>query len=438
MIRPAPFVALGSLLLSLALTGQARSADSLTACTAGTPCTPIQHVVFIVKENRSFDSIFGTYPGAIGATTFTNSSGQVLPLNHQPEALLTDINHSWTGYQLASDSGKMDKFSGESGAMQNGIDEADSQLYQSDIPNYWTYARDFTLTDEFFSEIAGPTFPNHLFTIAANDNNVMTSPGVGAPPNNGWGCDQASINRVEEMNAKGQTTSVFPCFDNATLADNLDRHSIPWKYYTSLQGQPGYIFSTYDAIKHIRYGPDWVNDVLDRQQFLTDAMAGTLPAVSWLTNLNNDHPPNSICTGENETVSYINAIMSNPTEWAHTAIVLVWDDYGGFFDHVIPPKGPNPRIEYGGRVPAIIISPYARRGYVDHTMYTFSSMLKFVEDLWGLPSLTSMDGQANDMFNAFDFSQQPATPLSLQTRDCTTAVSASRTTGAPSFVGNRD
>jgi phospholipase C len=110
--------------------------------------------------------------------------------------------------------------------------------------------------------------------------------------------------------------------------------------------------------------------------------------------------------------------MGNPTLWAHTAIILAWDDFGGFYDHVAPPPGPNPQIEYGFRVPAIILSPYSRSGYVDHTLYSFPSMLKFVEATFGLPSLTSFDGQANNMFNAFNFTQTPLAPLKLTQRTC--------------------
>ncbi len=110
--------------------------------------------------------------------------------------------------------------------------------------------------------------------------------------------------------------------------------------------------------------------------------------------------------------------MSKSSEWASTAIILTWDDFGGFYDHVAPPVGPNPQIEYGFRVPAIIISPYAQKGLVDDTMYSLPSMLKFIEDTFGLPSLTSFDGQSNDMFNAFNFNQTPLPPLVLQQRTC--------------------
>src|SRR5947209_16374854 len=133
---------------------------------------PIKHIVIVMKENRSFDSMFGTFPGANGVTTYPDPYGVVHPLNHQPDHLLSDIDHTHNGSVLAYDKGKMDKFSLLRGAIQNGVDEADSQFYQSDIPNYWSYAKTFTLSDNFFSTIAGPSLPNHLFSIAGEDANV--------------------------------------------------------------------------------------------------------------------------------------------------------------------------------------------------------------------------------------------------------------------------
>src|SRR5205823_1729220 len=141
----------------------------------------------------------------------------------------------------------------------------------------------------------------------------------------------------------------------------------------------------------IRNGLDWNTHVVDFNQFTTDAAAGKLPAVSWLVGGTGDHPPSSICQGEDWTVQRINAIMSNPTEWAHTAIILTWDDFGGFYDHVVPPKGPNPHSQYGPRVPALIISPYARPGFILHDFSTFSSLLKFAQSIYSLPALKGID-----------------------------------------------
>ncbi len=363
--------------------------------------------------------MFGTFPAANGATTYTDPSGQVHPLNHQPDRLSHDIGHSPFSAHLAYDNGKMDGFPRLFGANQNGLDVADSQFYQTDIPNYWAYARTFTLADAFFSTIAGPSFPNHLFSIAGEDDDVDSNPPTTSLATS-WGCDSPRGTKVERRTADGKVSSVFPCFDFMTLGDLLSPRGISWKYYAPGQGQSGYIWSSFDAIHHVRFAPAWSQHVVDYAQFEGDARSGNLPTVSWLVEPSavSDHPPASICAGENWTVQQINALMSNSTEWAHTVVILTWDDFGGFYDHIPPPPGPNPQIGYGFRVPAIIISPYARAGIVDHTMYSFPSLLKFVEATLGLPSLTNLDWQANNLSNALDFTQRPMPPLTLQPRTC--------------------
>lgn len=383
------------------------------------------------KEDHTFDSLFGRFPGADGATTYRTPDGRVHRLNHQPLQFLRSVSKTPADYRVAYDNGKMDGFSQIGGAEQtNGFtgkreDVSDSQLYQSDIPNYWRYARTFTLADHFFSSVASNSFPNHLFTIAgeaANTDDIPTSLGVSTHPNR-WGCDAPAGTLVEQRLRSGAYHFTFPCFGFSTLADTLAAQNLPWIYYAPGIDRPGYQWSAFDAIRHVRLGPAWQRHVHPYTQFARDARAGTLPSVSWLVESQkySDHPDlGNICTGENWTVSQINAIMSNRKEWAHTAIILTWDDWGGFYDHVRPPRGPNPYIMYGLRVPAIIISPYARGGYVDHTVYTYSSMLRFVETVFGLPALTNLDRHAATMLNAFNFKQPPSPPLLLKQRRCST------------------
>jgi phospholipase C len=376
--------------------------------------TPIRHIVIMDKENRSFDDYFGRFPGADGTTTYTDSSGHIRPLIHQPDRLHGDINHYPQDAHLAYDDGRMDRFSQLPGATQGGVDMADSQLHQADIPNYWAYARHFTLDDAFFSTILGPSFPNHLLSIAAQAANTDSFPNDGRR----WGCDSLPGTIVEQRAPDGTTYPTFPCFDFKTLGDSLDAAHRSWRYYAPDEDQSGYIWSSFDAVKHIRFGADWQRNVVNYSRFTQDASAGRLPAVSWLVEpwQLSDHPPYSVCSGENWTVQQINAIMQNQQEWAHTIIILTWDDFGGFYDHVPPPKGPNPAISYGFRVPAIIISPYARPSYIDHTFYSFPSILKLVETLFRLPSLTSMDAEANGLSSSLDFSQPPLPPLILHER----------------------
>lgn len=412
-----------------------------TARLAPKNTTPIQHIIIMVKENRTFDNYFGTFPGANGATTYTDPSGTVHPLNHEVDTLAGDISHSHTSSVLAYDNGKMDKFSEITGAMQkiNGAltDVADSQFYQSDIPNYWQYAQTFTLADNFFSTVSGTSFGNHLFTIAGTDSDADESPQnlKNKDMHNRagkWGCDSTKGTTVEERHADGSITEAFPCYDFTTLGDLLTAANISWKYYAPSYGQQGYQWSSYDAIRHIRTTPAWAQHVVNSDSFISDVQNNTLPQVSWLVQSAavSDHPPSSVCLSENWTVKQINAIMQNSTLWPNTAIVLTWDEFGGFYDHVAPPQGPNSQIEYGFRVPALIISPYSKAAKngstVNHTFLSFPSIIRMVEDIFQLPSLGGLDATSNSLLKTLDFTRTPIQPLILQTRTCPAGPSASQ------------
>ncbi len=382
-------------------------------------CPKITHIVIMDKENRTFDSMFGRFPGADGTTTYPWLDGSRHPLTHQIDRLATDIAHTIRDARQAIDNGKMDRFDELGGAVQNGQNMSDSQFYESDIPNYWAYARHFTLDDKFFSTIMGNSFANHLFTIAGRDNGVDGSP---SGTLNAWGCDSPSSAVVEEEGRQGRIHYAYPCFDFRTIGDELDKKRISWTYYAPTQGHDGYFWNSFDAIKHIRNGLDWSTHMADYSQFVPDAAAGKLPTVSWLVQpfTVSDHPGFSVCAGENWTVQQINAVMGNRTEWQHTAIILTWDDFGGFYDHVVPPKGPNPLIQYGLRVPAIIISPYARPHEIDHTPLNFGSILKLVETLYHLSPTGPVDRASNSLLSSFDLHQKPLAPLTLSTRPCPT------------------
>ncbi len=205
----------------------------------------------------------------------------------------------------------------------------------------------------------------------------------------------------------------WPCRDIQTMPDLLEHAGISWKYY--LSDTP--YFDVMGTIPHIRYGPMW-RDVVDTSTFVPDLQSGNMPQVTWLMppTPESDHPGyGALCDGENWTVRTVNAIMQSP-EWTHTAIFLTWDDFGGFYDHV-PPPHLDVYVD-GPRVPLIVISPYAQRGTVFHGTSDFTSVLRFMEELYGLPSLTERDASANDLIGAFDFTQQPADPLVLPERDC--------------------
>jgi len=375
----------------------------------------INHIVFLIKENRTFDNYFGTFPGADGATQGTISTGQVIPLGHLPDSTPRDIDHSFSAAVTGIDGGKMDKFNLINGANVNGDFLSYTQFVESDIPNYFTYARNFVLGDRMFSSLTGPSFPNHLYSVGAQSGGAINNPLKG-----NWGCDAAAGTTVQVMDSGGNITTQFPCFDFKTLTDSLQTAGLTWKYYAPGQGQPGYVWNILNAVQHVRNTSLWTTNVVPETQFVTDAMNGNLPNVCWIVSgATSEHPPDSSCVGENWTVQQINAIMQGP-DWNSSAIFLTWDDFGGFYDHVPPPKVDN--FGFGPRVPLMIISPFAKQGFVTHTQYEFSSLLKFAEKRFNLPPLTVRDTDANDMTDAFDFTQNPRAPMILQTRQCVSSA----------------
>ena len=398
-----------------AQTGSGTAAPTAAASTAAT--NPIKHIIFFIKENRTFDNYFGTYPGANGATQATDSEGNVVPLRHQPDSIPIDIDHSWQSAILAYDNGKMDKFDqlNFTNGKPSGKDPYENmsltQLAQTDIPNYWTYAQQFVLGDNMFSSLMGPSFPNHLYTIAAQSGGVINNPVT----KNGWGCDIPN-QKVEVKGTTGKIHHHEACFDFKTLADELDAQGYSWRYYAPPSTDSGYIWSTFDAIRHIRYGKDW-QYVVPTEQFLTDAATGNLPTVSWIVTPGkvSEHAPASVCVGENWTVQMLNGLM-NGSDWPSSAVFLTWDDFGGFYDHVPPQQIDGYGL--GFRVPLIIISPYAKTGFIDHTQYEFSSFLHFTEIALNLPNMTQRDKIADPMLGAFDFTQQARSPLTLNPRTC--------------------
>jgi phospholipase C len=390
--------------------------------------TPIQHIVFIVKENRTFDSYFGAFPGVNGTTTGkvrVNGSDHTIPLNSLPDSS-PNYCHEWGCAHVAYNNGLMDNFNKGPGcttAPYLCYAEANASL----IPNYWALAGHFVLNDNTYSSLEGASYANHLYTVAGGSgpdqpHSAIDNPQLanGAPGNTSWGCDAP----------KGETTKlldgqkVAPCFTYTTLADELEAAGVPWKFYAPQSTEPGYVWNTLDGFSPIRNTNLWTQRVVPWQNITTDAQNNTLPAFSWVTapKQYSDHPPASSCTSENWTVNIINAIEQSPA-WSSTAIFLTWDDWGGFYDHVVPPVIDG--LGYGFRVPFMVISPYAyaktnaqSNAHVDHTMLEFSSVLRFAEQNFNLPSLQRRDATAGDLMKDFDFSQVHEQPLILQQRTC--------------------
>jgi phospholipase C len=419
------FLLLGvTLVLSLILSHSFRQSQAHfsfwgKALCMGHPHCPIKHVVFIIKENHTFDNLFGRFPGAAGAKVASAGQNRI-PLGVAPDHVPTDINHVRGAAVFAINGGRMNRFYKLRGAEHHGVNYADTSYRQKSIPNYWAYARHFTLADHFFSTLRTGSFPNHLVTIAGQAGGAVDNPlGANMPHNKliVWGCDAPKFSTVEVVGSDGKVKYVPPCFDFLTVADEADFEDVSWQYYAAPPHTHGYVWATYDAIRHVRFGSDWARADVPDGHFASDVARGQLASITWLTTdwVHSEHPPASECAGENWTVRQINAI-SRSKFWKSTAIMVVWDDFGGFYDHVKPPNVGT--LSYGPRVPAIIISPYARAHNVDHSTYDFNSVLLFIQNVFDLPPLTLANQRARNLGRTLDFSQKPLAPFVLRQRPC--------------------
>jgi phospholipase C len=378
---------------------------------------PIEHVVFLIKENRTFDNLFGTFPGSDGVT-FGYDDGVRRPLTRGTDGSIgsEDIPHCYVCSRMAWNHGKMDGFN------QAPVSDrwAYTQLRRSQLPNYWHWAKRFVLADRFFASAQGPSFPNHLYAIAAQSGGAHDNPRRTGRfrSSNTFGCDAPKGQTVTVIDSEGHEVEVRPCFDFQTEGDLLNKAGIDWAYYAAEPDQLGYIWSAYAAIDHIRNTAQWHKRVLPVDRLIADIRRDRLPPMTWIAPRYevSEHPQFNFCVGENWSTRVINAIMRSPM-WDSTAIFVTWDDYGGFYDHVAPPQVDD--FGLGIRVPLLVISPYAKKGEIDHRLGEFSSVLRFVEASWGLTQLTHRDRDARDLSYDFDFTQEPRPPDPLPLRtDC--------------------
>jgi phospholipase C len=389
-----------------------------------TPATtsPIQHVVIIMQENRSFDNLFNGFPGA---DTVQSGLSEQLVIPLQPVSLSDrrDLDHSHTGWWLDWHHGKMDGFAHEGGA--------DALLPYSYVPQaevqpYWELAERYTLGDRMFQSNTGPSFVAHQYMIAGQSGEASENPTGGV-----WGCDAAASARVALVGPNGtDLPGVFPCFDYSTLADLLDAGGISWKYYAPGAKDSSFLISAFQAIRHIRYGKAWRTNVISPETtVLTDIANGKLAQVTWIVpTFNHSDHPGSLPEGPDWVASITNAIGASPF-WNFTAIFISWDDWGGWYDHVPPPQVDN--MGLGFRVPLIVVSPYARHGYISHVTHESSGFLTFIEKSFGLPNLGSRDVLADDLRDCFDFTQKPQPYIYVHTRVPPQYLAQEKPSGAP-------
>jgi hypothetical protein len=265
------------------------------------------------------------------------------------------------------------------------------------IPYYWDYASQFVLLDNYYSSVMGPSMPNHLYLVAGQAGSMTSNARFG------------QINFTSK-NIHNST------FEFKPIVDELDVRHISWKYYAG-----GYQFlnnwNPLIAFASIKNNYSRQVNLASTEQFATDVKSGHLPSVAWVmprADYLSEHPPYNVTAGQHETVALINSIMQS-SFWNSTAIFLTWDDYGGWYDHVPPPQTTENGVDtfgYGFRVPCIVISPYSERHVVDHTQADHTSLLKFIETTFSLPSLTPRDSSANNLLEAFDF-RSPGPPMIL-------------------------
>ena len=387
----------------------------------------IQHVVVIFQENRTPDNLFHGLPNADIANSGKNSQGQTVPLTPIGLANGYDLNHKHSAFLNMYDGGKMD------GADKNSLSCTGSPgcpakgqfryVNPSEVAPYFQLATQYTFADRMFQTNQGPSFPAHQFIISGTSTPDTKSDTCAAEnptgvPNAFYnsGCTAPAGESVALIDSSGNESSTqYPCFEHPTLTDSLDAKKVTWRYYTPLAGV---IWTGPNAIKHICVpdstgsvctGSDWTNNVILQQtQVLTDIANGQLPAVSWVipTAQASDHPQKNDGSGPSWVASIVNAIGNSPY-WSNTVIFITWDDWGGWYDHVPPPIINS--YEYGFRVPLIVVSPYAKPGYVSHVTHDFGSILRFIEEVYGLPSLGYADANADDLSDAFNFNQTPLT-----------------------------
>ncbi|MBZ5680185.1 MAG: hypothetical protein LAO24_08780 [Acidobacteriia bacterium] len=441
------------LLLTLSATGlllsmNACSGASSSFTTNPPPTSKIQHIVVIFQENRTPDNLFQDpvliARGADIASSGVNSTGATIPLT--PIDLGTtgtnpgnyDLSHAHAAFTSMCD------FNTSSGTCK--MDDADlvpvfckagatncpppnpqfKFIPTSEVQPYFALAEQYSFGDRMFQTNQGPSFPAHQFLISgtsapATGSNLFTENNPVRNNNENAGCIAPPTELVDMIDPSGNTTTQYPCFEHQTLTDLLNAKGITWRYYAPSAGS---IWTAPNAIQHMCgpnvpppnatscTGSDWTKNVtLTYTQVLTDISNNQLQQVSWVIpdGRQSDHALSNDGSGPSWVASVVNAVGNSPY-WANTAIIITWDDWGGWYDHVSP-KVIN-SYEYGFRVPLIVVSPYAKAKYISHTTHDFGSILKLIEETFNVPSLGNVDVTADDFADCFDFNQ---TPLTFQT-----------------------
>lgn len=401
------FAAIAAVLALLGVAALPAVAAAATR-TAAPTTTPVQQFVFLMQENHSFDNYFGTREGVDGipdATCMPRIPETLEPCVkpfHIGGKAIRDLEHTEAAFRDQFRDGRLDGFVWAHD--RNGGDGALAMGYYDDreLPYYWNVADEYVLFDRFFTSAHGGSVRNHMYAVTAQPGATGPSEAV---PAQGWG-------------------------DIPTIFDRLEEKGISWKFYIQ-NYDPTITFRTRlredvetdrgaqviwaPLLAYARYidDPRLFSKIVPLDQYYEDAARGALPAVSFIRpSGNSEHPPGSVQAGQRLVRALINELMRS-RQWSSSAFLWTYDDWGGWYDHVNPPR--VDQYGYGPRVPALLVSPYARRGHVDHETHDFASILKFIETNWGLAPLAERDARAGAMLEAFDFSAPPRDPVLLST-----------------------
>ncbi len=443
-----------ALLAAVALITAASSCSDSTTSPTGGDISKINHVVVIYLENHSFDNLFGEFPGADGLSNASGTSRTQLsatgtaytslpqvngspipttlangPFNidqYVPATVATrDLVHRYYQEQMQIDGGKMDKFAQVSDAQGLSM----GYYHTATLPLAVEAAK-YTLADRFFHSAFGGSFLNHIFLIAAAAPTFTGAPSSitavvdaagnlvtdGAVTPDGYAVNTSfTVNQPHPATAAA--ANLVPNQTMPTIGDRLSDANLTWAWYSggwndALAGKPDPLFQFHHQpfayfAKYADGTPAKAAHLKDETEFMAAAAAGTLPAVSFVKPIGaqNEHPGyTDLMSGENHVLQLINAVRNGPN-WKDAAIIITYDEHGGFWDHVAPPI--VDRWGPGSRVPGVIISPYAKKGFIDHTTYETVSILAFIETRWKLQPLNNRDAKAANLTAAFDFSQNP-------------------------------
>jgi len=378
----------------------------------------IAHVVIIFQENRSVDNLFNGLPGADTVRSGKNSHGKTV--NLKPELLTApyDTDHEHQAFLIEDANGQLNGFNEVTSTCKVGAKcpppylRAYAYVPKSEVQPYFDMAESYTFADRMFQSNEGPSFPAHQYIISgtstiANGSDLRAASNAFAP-SGGFtgGCDSPLGSFVWLIDPFGnENQAMYPCFDRLTLMDLIAKKSLSWTYYLD-NVAPG-LWNAPDAILHIRESKEYsLRVVSPPSTVLSDIAHGRLATVSWVTPtaLASDHAGVTNGTGPSWVSSVVNAIGKSGY-WGDTAIFVTWDDWGGWYDHVAPARYNS--YELGFRVPLIVISPYAKAHYISHVPHEFGSILRFVEETFGLGSMHTTDERSDDLSDCFDFSQSP-------------------------------